>query len=431
MRGKRRYTHILRAVVAAAVTMAGASVLSQAQTFRVIYSFTGGTDGSSPSPPVVDNAGNLYGTASGGGYTGGVCGSNGCGTAFKLSNRGSGWVLNPLYAFQGAPDGASPAAGAIFGSNGSLYGTTQFGGGSWCYQGTTCGTAFNLRPAPTACETALCLWTETVLYRFGQQRGDGGQPTGIVFGQAGLLYGVTAVGGTGQCGPLPGGYVGCGTVYSMTPSGSGWMEQVLYSFSGGADGYSPNTGIVLDQSGNVYGTTFLGGNGYPGEGVVFQLTNSGTGWTDHTIHTFTGGSDGYWPGAVVLDNAGNLYGTARDGGIYGGGTIFELTPTGGGWNFNVIYNFPCNDCSAGPVGLLIDPAGNLYGTTWAAGAYGNGSVFKLSYSSGNWVFTDLYDFTGGSDGTRPQGLTLDAHGNLWGSADGGAYGSGVVFELTP
>jgi hypothetical protein len=204
------------------------------------------------------------------------------------------------------------------------------------------------------------------------------------------------------------------------------VERVLYSFTGSTDGYAPNAGLILDQGGNLYGTTYLGGSGYPGDGVVFQLTPSGSGWIENTLHIFTGGADGYWPGAnLVFDDAGNLYGTARYGGAYGGGTVFIVVP------FTVLYNFPCNDCNAGPISLTIDAAGNLYGTTWAAGAYRYGSVFKLTRSSNGWIFADLYDFTNGSDGRSPGGVTLDANGNLWGTANGGASGYGVVFEITP
>jgi uncharacterized repeat protein (TIGR03803 family) len=137
-----------------------ATKLAQAQTFKVIYTFTGGQDGGGPNAGLtMDRAGNLYGTASGGG-------AHGYGTVFKLAPKGSGWIFTPLYSFQGGTDGANPIARVIFGPDGSLYGTTTDGGNSSCQRGPGCGTVFKLQPSPTACKTALCPWKETVVYRF-------------------------------------------------------------------------------------------------------------------------------------------------------------------------------------------------------------------------------------------------------------------------
>ena len=259
---------------------------------NVIHSFTNGSDGGSPYAGLtMDKAGNLYGTASGGG-------SAGYGTVFRLSNKGSGWVFTPLYSFQGGNDGANPRARVIIGPDGALYGTTTAGGGSGCYQNLGCGTVFNLRPSPTACKTALCSWTETVLYRFTGGI-DGATPEAeIVFDHSSNLYGTTYAGGQ----------IGGGTVFELTPAGSGWTENVLYSFSGFGDGLNPAAGVIFDPAGNFYGTTASGGQG--GNGTVYELTPSGSGWTEKAIYTFQDGADGSDPQAsLVVDAAGNLYGT--------------------------------------------------------------------------------------------------------------------------
>ena len=325
-------------------------------------------------------------------------------------------------------------ARVIFGPDGVLYGTTTSGGytGGNCALYGGCGTVFKLRPLPTACKTALCKWTKTDLYQFGEPP-DGDGPTGdLIFDQARNIYGTTVNGGVvnGNC------VDGCGTVYELTRPGSNWTESVLYSFSG-SDGQNPFSGLLLDGAGNLYGTTFLGGTG--GDGTVFQLTNSGLGWTENILHNFQG-SDGYLTYAgLILDHLGNLYGTSSTstGGSGSGGTVFELTPSNGSWTFSVLYTFtgPSGYLECGPNdNLVMDGAGNIYGTTRCDGAYNAGSVFKLTPTpTPPWTYTSLHDFTGGSDGGNPySNVIFDANGNLYGTASaGGAYGYGVVWEITP
>ena len=387
-----------------------------AQTLNVLHSFSGGKDGSQPvSGMTMDKAGNLYGTTSAGG--------SGYGTVFKLTHKGSAWILDPLYSFLGSNDGAGPVATPVAGTNGIIYGSTAAGGGGSCakiYEYSGCGTVFSLKPPLTACKTALCPWTETVLYRFSGFS-DGAYPLGqLLFDQSGDILGTTAD-------YLQ--FVSEGTVYELTPSGGGWSKSIAHRFSG-SDGQYPVAGVISDQSGNLYGTTYNGGaSGY---GAVYQLTRSGSSWSEKVLYSFQNGSDGANVSAgLVFDNAGNLYGATTTGGSGGGGTVFQLAPSGGGWTLNVLYSFAG---SAGPASsLVMDTAGNRYGATLQDGANAMGNIFKLSPSGGGWNYTDLYDFTGGSDGANPFGsLLVDAGGNLYGTTEaGGAGGFGVIFELTP
>ena len=388
---------------------------AQAQTYTVIHTFTGGGDGAYPVVGLtMDAAGNLYGTAGEGGSTGN-------GTVFKLKHSGSGWVLIPLYSFQGGNDGSYPFGRVAIGKNGTLYGTTADAGG----RGS--GTVFHLTPSPTAPKTALVPWNETVLYRFTGGSDGAFAQDDLTFDQAGSIYGTAASGG----------YKGCGVVYKLTSSGGGWTQTVLYSpICYESTGGLPYGGVIFDSSGNLDGVLRLGGTG---EGAVYQLSPSGSGWTEQTLYTFTDGNDGDRPaGGLILDSSGNLYGTTLFGGSGGGGTVFELAPFNGGWTFNVLYGLSGQGWGSWAK-LLMDAAGNLYGTTFGDGAYGKGSVFKLTLSGGVWTYTSLHDFTDGSDGGHPySSLVFDANGNLYGTASSGGQaapmcgdGCGVVFEITP
>jgi uncharacterized repeat protein (TIGR03803 family) len=396
----------------------GLSVMvAQAQTFTVLHSFTGGQDGANPLAGVsMDRSGNLYGTASVGGL--------GYGTVFQVQHRGSGWVLNPLYQFRGGSDGYYPEAGVTIAPDGTLYGTTFYGGitNPICLQGAvqTCGTVFHLRPPATACRNALCPWTENLIYEF-----TGNYPSlffpnfgNLVFDRAGNIYGVVNGGN-------PGG------VYELTPAGGGWSEMLLHIFQ--SPGASPYGGVVTDSAGNLYGTTH-GPQNQNRYGTAYELARSGSGWSFSTLYSFQNASDGAWPVAdLLLDTAGNLYGTTSSGGSGGGGTVFELTPSQGGWVFTLIYSF-AGPNYVGPFGgLTMDATGNLYGTTLGGGAFQHGSVFKLTHSSSGWTYAALHDFTAGNDGRSPYGqLILDANGNLYGTAGwGGSNGYGVVWEITP
>jgi len=409
------------AMVAIAVVFALLPFLTQrsmAQTFQVIYSFTNGRDGAYPQALIKDRTGNLYGTTSGGGA--------GHGTVFKFT-RGS---LAPLYNFTRTGSGlfAFPRHYLVFGPDGNLYGTEKYGGlGS--------GSVFNLRPPATFCPTVLCLWTQTVLYRFTGGN-DGADPAGqLSFDRAGNIYGTTLLGGTGvDCNPEP-----CGVAYKLTPVRGTWTQSVIHNFTGD-DGAYPTSGVILDQGGNLYGSALGGGNSVAG--TVFELMPSGSGWDYSAIYNFQSGDDGQYPyGNLILDGSGNLYGSTGWPGAFGNGgagTIFALSPSGDAWSFDLLYSFAGPPAPNTPdfVSLVSDGAGNLFGTTFFLGAYGNGSIFKLSSGISGWTYTVLHDFcsTGPpcSDGANPASIVLDSEGNLYGIASaGGAHGVGVIWKITP
>ena len=284
---------IRAASAALAMALALACVVTQpasAQTFTVIHNFTGGADGGyTYSGIAIDNAGNLYGTTPFGGNLGSSnalsCAFYGCGLVYKLERLGSGWVLTPLHSFRGGADGFLPRARVVIGPDGNLYGTTGAGGAGAGCEPYGCGTVFSLRPPGTPCLTSLCNWTETIIYRFANEEGAYPTTGGLTFDQAGNIY------GTGDQGSPSCSEGGCGAVYELTPSDGGWTKSVLYSFTGGSDGYGLNSEVILDQAGNVYGVTYSGGPPNFG-GTVFQLTPSRTGWTLNTLYAFQRGSDG-------------------------------------------------------------------------------------------------------------------------------------------
>lgn len=210
-------------------------------------------------------------------------------------------------------------------------------------------------------------------------------------------------------------------------------EQTLYSFTGFADGGNPLSSLVVDSAGNLYGTTFVGGA--HGAGEVFELTpNAGGGWTETVLYSFTGGADGANPylADVVFDKAGNLYGTTVGGGAHNLGAVFELSPTSSGWSETVLYSFSGGSDGANPyAGLLFDGAGNLYGTTNGGGANNVGTVFELRHGSGaSWTEKVLHTLNT-TDGSGPiGGLVFDRAGNLYGTTQGGGTaGAGVVYEV--
>ena len=374
---------------------------AQAQTFQLLHSFTGFGDGSVPEAGVtLDRAGNLYGTTF-------------QGTVFKLSHAGSGWVLSTLYTFAGGSDGARPASRVIFGPDGTLYGTTSEGGANGF------GTVYNLRPPATVCKSTVCAWTETIIHNFTGSDGAAPQLGDLVLDAGGNIYGTTSGGGAH----------GEGVVFELTPSGAGWTESVLYSFAGGNDGSVPYSGVTFDASGNLYGTTTLGGT--HSVGTVYELTPSRLGWSETILYAFDGRDHSFTPyGGVILDRQGNLYGTAC-GGPDGAGTVFELVPSNGGWSYNLVYGF---SGYAGPRDApTMDASGNIFLTDLNTGPAQAGSVYKLTPGAGGWTATDLYDFNGASTGAAPFGnIVLGADGNIYGTTTlGGTNNLGIVFDITP
>jgi len=405
--------------MAALFALLGTAIAAQAQTFQVIHYFAGVPDGWSPLGRLtIDGGGHLYGAT----YIGGVQ-YTWFGTVFKMTPHGSGWIFSSIYRFTTASDGGDPGAGVLFGPDGLLYGTTSNG-----------GTVFTLQPPATFSPSFLTPWTIDYLYSFPLHKD---APTGdVVFDSAGNIYGVTATGGGDGCFNDQ----GCGTVYELTHSGGGgWLQTTLYTFQGGSDGEYPN-GVTFDSAGNLIGTTTNGGAN--DAGTIFQLTRSGNSWTESVLHNFSDqGNGGIAPGARLLsDAAGNFYGStlATPSPTYSG-TIFEFSPSNGGWTYTVIAQIP-PQYSGGPTApLTMDSAGNLYGTIGTRDTNQPGAVFKLTRGSGGWTFTSLHDFTGGEDGDAPSStVAIGASGNLYGTATYGGMGEcdsgggcGVVWEITP
>lgn len=326
----------------------------------VLYAFEGGADGIAPMGPVLmDESGNLYGTTSGGG--GKLCnGGNACGTIYKLAPDGTETVL---YAFQGQADGWNPLGGLAADASGDLFGTTADGGtfGSNC--GTYgCGTVFELQPSGKL----------ITLYAF-QGESDGSGPLGgVIMDSAGNLYGTAQ--GEGAC---------CGVVFEITAGGT---YSVLYAFQGGSDGETPQSGLLADASGNLYGTTEVGGDpncaSGLGCGTVFEVPAGGG--SDKVLYSFRAGRDGANPLAgVVMDQKGNLYGTTWLGGgqghgckqLFGDGcgTVYKLTPSG---KETVLYSFHARHGQL-PVAPLLLEGNDLYGTTTEGGKYHDGVVFRV------------------------------------------------------
>jgi uncharacterized repeat protein (TIGR03803 family) len=381
---------------------------AQAQTLQILHSFTEQGDGGFPFAGLtMDRAGNLYGTTDEGGDYG--CSDVGCGVVFRLSHAGSDWTLTPLYAFRGGTDGAFPLGGVVFGPEGALYGTTSDGGVGY-------GTVFRLTPPATACKSVLCPWTETVLYRFSNSS-DGGSPEfeNLIFDQAGNLYGTTAGGGVH----------GRGVVFELSPSAGSWTETVLWDVGNGG-GY-PLSGVIFDSAGNLYGTTST--EQCCEAGIVYELSPSGSGWTETTLSDINLSGNAF--GGVTMDEHGNLFGTSGGDTGRGAGGVYELTPYNGRWTFNALYTF-----SGGGMGPYdtptLDGAGNVYATSAEAGGYSGGEVFKLTPSSGGWIYTSLVGFSGANGYAPTGGVILDAAGNIYGTTlNGGAGNYGEVWELTP
>jgi uncharacterized repeat protein (TIGR03803 family) len=264
-----------------------------------------------------------------------------------------------------------------------------------------------------------------VLYRFAGAP-DGAAPQGDLTFDAATIYGSTLYGG-----------IGLGTVYQLTPLGGGWSEKVLYQAAGSDVGGYPYDGLIFDTAGSLYGV--FAAYGPTGAGAVYQLTPSGSGWTENTVYGFPNANrDGNVPeGGLIMDQAGNVFGTTTNAGAGGGGTIFELTSSGSSWTYGVLYSFTGGIEDGPEAKLFMDAVGNLYGTTVRDGVYGYGSVFKLTPSGGIWTYTPLHNFCADypacSDGAYPySNIVFDTSGNLYGTAAyGGKYGNGVVFEITP
>lgn len=399
-----------------------------AATEQVLHAFSGTSAGPS-SNLVFDAQGNLYGvTASG--Y--GAC-SGSCGTVFKLSPSANGWTFTSLYTFTGGNDGAYPQAPLTIDANGNLYGTTPLGGGSCPLQSTAgCGTVFRISPNGSGG------WTETVLHRF-TKTSDGAVPVvGVVFDQSGNLYGTTQFSGATHACPQGCGTIykltqngsswTFSVVHTFNSTGGSFGGVIFFDREGNMFGTTGGGGIVNRACGS-------------GCGVVFEMTPSDSTWTETVLYKFTGASDGWDPFPLTMDVDGNLFGTTLFGGSSpckpnGCGTAFKLTPSGSTYSFKTIHNFTGSDGQI-PVGIVADANDNVFGTTETTGTANScsgacGTVFRLADGSGGkWTETILHRFSGGNDGSTPfGGVIMDSAGNLYGTtATGGTSNQGVAFKI--
>lgn len=402
---QRRFLIALRGLM---VLMLFGGIAYAAAREGVLYSFNG-TSGSSPIAGLIfDAVGDMYGTTDQGG-------TYGCGTAFELMpTAGGGWTEVTLHTFnKDGMDGCGPQGGLTFDAVGNLYGTTTYGG-AYNY-----GTVFELTPSGSG------NWTEIILHSFNKDGKDGFSPqAGLTFDDKGNLYGTTGNGGSYYL----------GAVFELTPAGDGnWTEVTVYCFRNDPDGSYPLAGVIF-QAGDLYGTTVYGG--FYGYGTVFELRPSGNGgWTERILRSFNwNGRDGFFPYAgVVFDTAGNLYGVTSNGGAYGCGAVFELRAlAAGGWADQVLHRFrDSQQDGCAPAASVVFDGGSLYGTTVNGGTYGAGTVFGLRRKmSGVWEEGVLHSFGAGGDGQDPNGLTIDAGGDLIGTtSQGGTYGAGTAFAV--
>jgi uncharacterized repeat protein (TIGR03803 family) len=428
----RQERPLTRQVIIFAITIGALSFATlsyAADKEKVLLSFNGSSGAQPRGGLVFDKAGNLYGTTA-------IDGPSFYGGVFQLTPGPNGtWNENVLASE------VESFAGLTFDRAGNLYGTSYTSLYPW-------GSIFELTPGPNN------TWTETTPYGFGGGTDAGTPLSSVIFDSAGNMYGTTYYGGImGGCNGD-----GCGTVYQLTPGPNDtWTESVLHRFSNtGGDGSSPEAALVLDGSGNLYGTSLGGGlvnGGCIGSndtcGTVFELMpGPGGTWTTSTIYQFCSVgncTDGKAPsGSLVVDAAGNLYGTTGQGGAHGCGSVFELTPGGGGaWSEKVLYSFGAvasDKDGCGPLAnLIFDASGNLYGTAQFGGAHSWGVAFELVNKKGKWTEKVLTSFTG-KNGAYPYcGLVFDGAGGLYGTTSVGGStfnkrtgsGDGAVFELIP
>ena len=353
-----------------------------AWTGKTIHNFNGSNGDEPEARLTFDSAGNLYGTTLGGGL-------HSQGVVFQLSRSANGvWTEKVLHSFTGTTDGNYPQGPLTVDTAGNVYGTTAFGGTGKNCNNHGCGIVFQLTP------NANGTWTETVLHNFQYGRVDGGYPVGgVTLDSAGNLYGTTQLGGSHLD----------GIVFELSLVNGAWTENILHNFCSQpncVDGEIPSAPLIFDASGNLYGTTQTGGvlvgtgcGGLPC-GTVFELSPAAGGaWTETVLYSFCSSAncaDGALPSpsALVFDTLGNLYGTTNAGGIpgtncisYGCGTVFELTPGSGGvWSETVLFAFPPNGFQGmGQLGgVVLDSAGNLYGTSEVGGRFAAGTVFKVA-----------------------------------------------------
>jgi hypothetical protein len=406
------------AVLVATLFLLTAVGVAQGQTFTVIHNFNG-TGGAQPYSGITrDASGNFYGTTDYGGRQN--CdngGPPGCGVAYKLRQVNSEWLFTVLYEFLGSHNDFLPTdpGNITIAPNGVPFGT-QFLAGP-----TESGLLYSLQPPPNGAIAANTPWSYRVDHSFGGGN-DGSGPSQVTIDSAGNIFGTTGNGGTDNA----------GIVYELTPSNGSWVETILYNFTGGADGDDPD-GVSLDASGNIFGVTRDGGS--EKYGTIYELTPSGSGWIITVLHDFADDAVGGISGPLLRDSAGNLYGVTAES-TSDGGTIWELSPSDGGWVFNVLYSLPGPPNMVSLVfRLVMDAGGALYGVNNIFGANNLGSAFKLAPSNGGWAYTDLHDFgslPNDADGCYPRGpVALDGAGNIYGTTQQCGKGAGVIYQIAP
>jgi len=371
----------------------------------VLYSFTGGADGANPNNVIRDSKGNVYGTTN---YGGAAPGTNGYGVVFKIDTSGK---ETNLYTFTGGADGAYPNYNVTLDSLSNFYGTTNNGGTSGA-GANGYGVVFKVDPSGH----------ETVLHNF-TGGADGAYPNGVIRDFKGNLYGAASDGGTSGSGGS-----GYGVVYKLDTSGN---ETVLYNFTGGNDGAYPSSSVVLDWTGNLFGTTQLGGTA--NLGVVFKVNAAGR---ETVLHTFMRGIVGDQPdqAGVILDEFGNLYGTTAFGAAGGQGAVYKLDPSR---NATVVYAFPGDADGQYPYnnGVIFGSDGQLYGTTALGGKTGDGVVYQLNGDGNETVLYSFSTFTASGFARPGGGVIRDSDGNLYGATFIGQadvyYGFGVVYKVDP
>jgi len=434
MKAKRNLAEVVTVLAVGAASLTMATTCAVAQTETVLFSF-----GAPPAPSrggtypfgklVLDSKGSLYGTTLYGGHSDNCDGGDGqtsCGVAFQLAPKAGGsWTERVLHTFSNnGTDGTFPGP-MVLDAAGNLYGTTGAGGPYGDGSPFFGGVAFELSPE------AGGKWTEKILYSFEGGVGDGvGDSPGsaLSLDAAGNLYGTTGSGGS-DTGVHS---LGCGSVYELTPgAGGNWAASPLHTFMDEDDGCG-GSDLILSAEGNPVGSAGYGQFSY---GVVFELTPGSSGaWMDSFLKEFN--NDGPMnTTSLAVDAQGNLFGTSCDGaGLYKYGAVFELAPGATGvWTYSIPYTFKSTADGACPTGLVVDPAGSLYGVTEGGGTYNYGTAFKLVPASGGiWTKTILHSFAGGADGSSPTSLTLSERGDLYGTTvGGGAYSGGTVFKIVP
>jgi uncharacterized repeat protein (TIGR03803 family) len=395
-----------------------------AASYRVVHSFNANSAGAFPGGAgpaggvIEDSSGNLYGTAVDGGA------KTGCGVIFQL--RRTQTTLKPKFAFkklfgfcQKKPvggifaTGQYPYAPVVFGTDGALYGTTLAGGAH------DAGTVYTLAQNGAK-------WDMTVLHDFDPDHADGSYSlAGLAVDATGALYGTTYVGGSAAS---------RGAVFKLTPLPGGWSYDIIYAFTGGADGGNPRTGVTIDDSGNLYGVATSGGDSTCRCGVIYKLSPVASGWTEEVLHTFTFGEGLMSNGPLSRDAYGTLYAVsgANDG------AVFKLAPSGAQWNASVLYTFTgSNNDGRLPYGEpIFDQSGALYGTTAFGGDSDKGTVYKLTPDANGWTKTTLHSFSGApKDGSNPEYAALlhEPGGTIYGTTGWGGKSEfgGIVFELVP